>query len=104
VTPYDALADIAERELELVTAGAVDRLSELHAQRHAIVATLPATPPITAKPALERAAQLHARVTAELEARLRDTGAELRKLNQGRTAMRGYAPAVEPLKLVDRAG
>jgi len=104
MSPYDALADIAERELELVSAGAVDRLSELHAQRHAIVATLPTTPPATARPALERAAGLHARVTALLEERMRDTGAELRRLSQGRTAMRGYAPPVEPLKLVDRAG
>ena len=104
MSAYDALADLAERELELVNAGAVDRLSELHAQRRAIVATLPATPPATARPALERAAKLHERVTAALEGRLRDTGAELRKLTHGRTAMRGYAPPVEPLKLVDREG
>jgi hypothetical protein len=104
MSPYDALADIAQRELELVSAGAVDRLSELHAQRHAIVATLPTTPPATARPALERAADLHARVTALLQDRMRDTGAELRRLSQGRTAMRGYAPPVEPLKLVDQAG
>jgi hypothetical protein len=104
MSPYDALADIAQRELELVSAGAVDRLSELHAQRHAIVATLPTTPPATARPALERAAELHARVTALLEERMRGTGAELRRLSQGRTAMRGYAPPVEPVKLVDQAG
>ena len=104
MSPYDALADIAQRELELVSAGAVDRLSELHAQRHAIVATLPAKPPASARPALERAAELHARVTALLEERMRETGVELRRLSHGRTAMRGYAPPVEPLKLVDQAG
>ena len=104
MSPYDALADIAQRELDLVNAGAVDRLSELHAQRHAILATLPSTPPATARPALERAADLHARVTAALEERLRDTGVELRRLTQGRTAMRGYAPPVERHKLVDQAG
>lgn len=104
MSPYDALADIAQRELELVSAGAVERLSALHAERHAIVATLPATPPATARPALERAAALHARVTALLEERLSNTGAELRRLTQGRTAMRGYAPPVERHKLVDQAG
>jgi hypothetical protein len=104
MSPYDALADIAQRELELVNAGAVDRLSELHAQRHAIVATLPSAPPATARPALERAAKLHARVIEALEERLRDTGGELRRLTQGRTAMRGYAPPVERHKLVDQAG
>ena len=104
MSPYDALADIAERELELVRAGAVHELSELHAQRNAIVATLPAKPPLTAKPALERAAELHASVIAALEERMHGTGIELRKLSQGRTAMRGYAPSVEPLKLVDQAG
>ena len=104
VSPYDALAEIAQRELELVRAGAVDKLSALHAQRNAITATLPATPPATAKPALERAAELHARVIAALEDRMRGTAGELRKLSQGRTAMRGYAPPVEPRKLVDQAG
>jgi flagellar protein FliT len=104
MSPYDALANIAERELELVRAGAVDKLSALHAQRSAIVATLPAAPPATAKPALERAAALHASVIAALEERMRTTGAELRRLSQGRTAMRGYTPPVEPRKLVDQAG
>jgi hypothetical protein len=104
MSPYDALAEIAERELDLITAGAVEKLSALHAERDAIVATLPARPPATARPALERAARLHDRAIGELQARLHVTGAELRKLSHGRTAMRGYAPAVEPLKLVDQAG
>lgn len=104
MSPYDALAQLAERELELVNAGAMDSLSEIYDRRRALVATLPAAPPATARPALERAAELHARVIAVLEERLRDTGAELRRLSHGRTAMRGYAPPVEPRKLVDQAG
>jgi hypothetical protein len=101
---YDALAEIAERELELIARGAVDRLPELHAQRDAVLASLPDTPPQAAKPALERAAKLQSLVEATLEERLQETGTELRRLTQGRTAMRGYAPPVEQLKLVDRAG
>jgi hypothetical protein len=104
MTGYDALADFAQRELDLVSAGAMERLPELRAQRSALVATLPGTPPADARPALERAAALQSRVTAALEERLQATGAELRRLTQGRTAVRGYAPPVEPLKLVDRAG
>jgi hypothetical protein len=104
MTRYDALAEIAERELDLVSAGAVERLPELRAERNALLASLPATPPPAARPALERAAALQARISALLEERLQDTSAELRRLSQGRTAMRGYAPSVEPLKLVDRAG
>jgi hypothetical protein len=104
MTRYDALAEIAGRELELIASGAVDELPELHARRDALVAGLPDIPPAAARPALERAAQLQSLVDSLLEERLHETSAELRHLTQGRTAMRGYAPSVEPLKLVDRAG
>jgi hypothetical protein len=104
MTGYDALADIAQRELDLVSTGAVERLPELRAERNALLASLPAAPPAAARPALERAAALQARISAILEERLQETGAELRRLSQGRTAMHGYAPPVEPLKLVDRTG
>jgi hypothetical protein len=101
---YDALADLAERELELVAAGAVDELPALHARRSALVAALPAAPPPAARPALERAAQLQQLVTDVLEEHVRDAGGELRRVARGRTAMHGYAPHAEPAKLVDRAG
>ena len=104
MTVYETLAAIAERELELVTAGATDGLTELRARRDAILAALPPAPPPAARPALERTAELQARVTDVLRQRLEETGAELRRLNRGRTAMRGYAPPIAPLKLVDQAG
>jgi hypothetical protein len=101
---YEALADLALRELELVSAGAMERLPDLEAQRHALVSALPDTPPPTARAALERTAAVQAQITAMLEQRMRQTGADLRKLNHGRTAVRGYTPAGEPQKLVDQAG
>jgi len=101
---YDALAELAERELELVAAQAVDELPALHARRAALVAALPATPPPDARPALERAAQLQQLVTAVLEDHVREAGGELRRIARGRTAMHGYAAHSEPPKLVDRAG
>jgi hypothetical protein len=104
VTRYEALADLAQRELELVSAGEVDDLPALHAERHALVATLPASPPAAARPSLERAAALQSRVTGALAERLRESGTELRKLSHGRTAITRYAPHDERLKLVDRAG
>ena len=104
MTGYEALTDLARRELELVSAGAVDDLSTLHEQRRALVATLPGIPPAAARPWLERAAALQSEVTLALAERLRESGGELRKLSHGRTAMAGYKPAEERLKLVDRAG
>jgi hypothetical protein len=104
MSAYDELAELAQRELELVTAGELEPLTELRARRSALVATLPATPPGAARPALERALAFQARVTAALEDRVREAGSELRKLTHGRSAVRGYAPHVDRLKLVDRAG
>ena len=104
MSPYDALVDLAERELEFVTAGDTQRLPELRARRDALLASLPPVPPAAAKPALERTLELQASVTAALKERRDQIGAELRKLSHGRTAVRGYAPAIEPRKLVDRAG
>jgi hypothetical protein len=104
MTRYDALAAIAQRELDLITGGDVDRLPALHAERDALIAGLPDVPPPAARPALERTAKLQSAVEALLEERLQETSGELRRLTKGRTAMRGYAPSVEPLKLVDRAG
>lgn len=104
MTAYDALAELAERELELVSAGDIDGLAELRAARDSLVGALPSTPPAAARTAIERAVALQARVSVALEQRLQATGGELRKLTQGRTAMAGYAPAVERSKLVDRAG
>jgi hypothetical protein len=43
-------------------------------------------------------------VTEVLQERLDATGAELGKLGRGRTAVNGYAPAMERVKLLDRTG
>jgi hypothetical protein len=101
---YDALAELATRELELVSAGEMEGLPGLRAERTALIAELPATPPAAARPALERAAAAQARISALLEERMRERGNELSKLNHGRTAVRGYAGPDERMKLVDRAG
>ena len=104
MSPYEALAALAERELDLVATGALDDLPALHAERSALVAALPAVPPAAARPALERAWELQRMVSAVIEQRLREAGGELGRVARGRTAMHGYAGNAEPPKLVDRAG
>ncbi|MEA2428784.1 MAG: hypothetical protein QOF37_2412 [Thermoleophilaceae bacterium] len=104
-TAYDMLADLAEQELELVTAGAIDELQPLHSHRDTLIATLPPRPPAEARGALERAAVVQARVTAALEMHRRDLTTELARLGQGRTMIRGYMPPAKPQRgRVDRSG
>jgi hypothetical protein len=95
VAPYEALARSLERELELIGDGAVDELTMLHAERAALIESLPAVPPADARPALQRAALMNKRVEIEILRRreallLESANVEL----VGRTA-RGYAAAVE---------
>lgn len=95
-TAYDMLADLAERELELVAAGAIGELPQIHDERDALLATLPTQPPVSARDALERAAVVQARVTIALEMRRNELAADLSRLGQGRIMLRGYRPPVGP--------
>lgn len=104
MSPYEALAQLAERELELVSAGTLDDLPALHQRRDALVAALPAAAPSAARPALERAAAVQALVSQVLAEGLHAASAELRKVGHGRAAVNGYAPPSDRVKLVDRAG
>jgi hypothetical protein len=101
---YSGLVELAERELALVRAGTLDSLPALWEERRAVVAALPAIPPLEARSCLERAAELQGRTTALLEEHLDATGADMRRLVRGRAAMHSYAPSVPRTPLVDRAG
>ena len=101
---YRGLVTLAERELELVRAGALDSLPALWQERRALVAELPAIPPSSALGWLEHAAALQGRTTALLEEHLEATGAEMRRIVEGRTAISSYAHEMPRTKLVDRAG
>jgi hypothetical protein len=93
---YETLARSFERELELVGERRFDEVATLQAERGELIATLPATPPASARPALQRAALMNKRVEIEI---LRCREALLRELVHvelvARTA-RGYAPPREP--------
>jgi hypothetical protein len=101
---YERLVALAERELALVRAGTLEPLPALWEERRRVVAELPPIPRADAREPLERAAELQGRTTALLEEHLDATGAELRRLVTGRTAMNGYAPLLNRVPLVDRAG
>ena len=101
---YRRLVELAERELELVRAGSLDELPVLWAERREVVRELPDVPPLEARDCLARAAELQGRTTALLEEHLSATGAEMRRLVEGRAAMHTYAQQVVRVPLVDRAG
>jgi hypothetical protein len=90
--PYQRLASLIEHELQLVAERRFDELLALKEARTELQASLPATPPVTARPELERCALLHKRVEIEL---LRVREAILQELTVVRQAQRaadGYAP------------
>ncbi len=90
--PYEALARMIERELELVGTGDNDALAALRSERDTLISTLPQVPPASARPALQRAALMNKRVEIEV-LRVRDAllleFANVERV--GRTA-RGYSP------------
>jgi hypothetical protein len=101
---YSRLVELAERELGLVRAGALDELPALWHERRSVVGELPYVPPLEARDCLALAAELQGRTTALLEERVAATGADMRRLVSGRAAMHGYAPRMQRTPLVDRAG
>ncbi|HSC02194.1 MAG TPA: hypothetical protein VLC49_02715 [Solirubrobacteraceae bacterium] len=93
--PYEALARSLERELELIVEGALDELAALHAERDALLGSLPAVPPADARPALQRAMLMNKRVEIEILRRREALLLESANVERvGRTA-RGYAAALE---------
>jgi hypothetical protein len=93
--PYETLARIVERELELIGEGRLDELDALKAERAALVASLPERPPACARPALERAALLQRRVAIEIMRRREAVVLELARLEQVRRTAEGYTPPRE---------
>jgi hypothetical protein len=90
--PYDALAALIERELQLVSERSFDELQTLKAVRTELQESMPATPPEAARATLERCRQLHKRVEIEL-LRVREALLlELGRVRQAQRAADGYAP------------
>ncbi len=95
--PYEALARSIERELELIGEGAFEELEALHAERAALVASLPAVPPASARPALQRAALMNKRVEIEILRRRDAIIVQTANTQRVERTARGYAAALETL-------
>ncbi|MGH2884274.1 MAG: hypothetical protein ACRDPA_16545 [Solirubrobacteraceae bacterium] len=90
--PYEVLARMTERELELVGDGDYDALAELKSERDALIASLPEIPPATARPALQRAALMNKRVEIEILRRREALLLEFANLERVSRTARGYSP------------
>jgi hypothetical protein len=90
--PYETLASLIERELQLVSERSFDELQELKQVRTELQSSLPSLPPAAARPVLERCLQLQKRVEIEL-LRVREALLlELRQVQHSRRAAEGYKP------------
>lgn len=105
--PYEALAELAERELLIASCGDPERVGELAdvaRERAAIVAALPDVPPAAAEPALVRAAATQARTTTQLALRAAEVRTALAEVERGRRTARGYGMGGVARPTLDRAG
>jgi len=90
---YERLASLFELELKLVSERRFDELEQLTRARLRLQDSLPSTPPVQARDALERCSLLRRRVEIEL-LRVRETLLlELEQLARAQRAAAGYAPA-----------
>jgi hypothetical protein len=92
--PYEQLLALAERELECAGSGDYEALAGIAAEREAIVETLPATPPASARETIELALLTQERVTIELQRGRAQMLCELRHVVHARRAARGYGRSV----------
>jgi len=100
IEPYEALAALIERELQLVSERSFDELHALKQVRAELESSLPATPPEAARATLERCRQLQKRVEIEL-LRVREILLlELARVRQAQRTADGYAPARRRLPIV----
>lgn len=98
--PYEALAAIIERELQLVSERKFDELQSLKEVREELQRSLPDTPPEAARATLERCRQLQKRVEIELM-RVREVLLlELGRVRQAQRTADGYAPVRRRVPLV----
>jgi hypothetical protein len=91
MSPYEQLAELAERALTLAEADQLDELNEVLARGEALAATLPERPPPSARAPLARAVATQERLSAHLGSRLAATRSELARVGRSRDAASAYA-------------
>jgi hypothetical protein len=93
--PWAALVALAERERDLVREGRWEDVPEVSAQRLRAIEGL-GTPPASARPHLERLAELQREIHSGLVAGRALTLHKLADMRRGSRAMRGYAGTARP--------
>jgi hypothetical protein len=104
LSSYERLAELTELERDHAIAGRIDAVHAVQAEKAALVAALPATAPLAARPHLERAAVAQAEVTAALASAMRQVRADAVRVDRGRTAMSAYLPARPAAPGLERRG
>ncbi len=89
--PYEAILELAERELQLARDGRIEDLRSLAPQWDALTAGLPERPPASARTPLERAAALHERTSATLQCLREGLLCDMRTTARASRAAHGYA-------------
>ena len=103
LTPYEALLEHAELELELAGRGEIEGLQALDGRWEQLVEQLPAAPPQGAEAVLERARLIHERTRIEL-IRLREALlAEFAAAGAAKRAADGYGGPRTSSPRVDRS-
>jgi hypothetical protein len=95
LAPAERLVHLAEAEIALVSAGRVEELPALHAQRDEALAALPVTIGDADRARLTHAHRLQTQAAALIERALSDTAAELSRLDRAHDAVRGYAASLK---------
>jgi hypothetical protein len=102
--PYDDLVALAEVELELARSGDYAALAPVQRAWRALTKSLPPRAPLSAAPQLKRAAALNCDAERLLRERAELARDGLKRLEQGRRALNGYAQPAELHARVDRSG
>ena len=89
--PYEALLALARAEADLVADGRWEDAADLGRRRAELVASLPETPPAEAADALREARQVMLASMGAASVAVAETRTALRRLNDGRRAVAGYA-------------
>jgi hypothetical protein len=90
---WEQLAELAQRERELVAGASWEELSELQAQRQELIDRLPARPPFEAKGVLHAALLQSNATQAALQAALVEVETALGAVRRGRRAVSAYGVA-----------
>ena len=89
MSPWSQLLALAERELELIRGGDIERLPDAIEQRARLAASL-GQAPASARPVLERVGAVQQQIIVELTLAGAEIVRELGTLRRGRGAVDGY--------------